>query len=293
MAEKRKIALPLLSTMKVCGERAVRPGHGDAGGRLRQAEGTLPGPNLLVTVVGVQVLQGDADDLRRGVPIDKGQALASLQVASRLPFGLVDLHLLVALLPGGLLHRPLFYGCQGLLGEGAQAVGAHGHHGGQRRAGHPCILGSGARREAGHQGSCSVQPPKCWAATHPRARLGGRACRSCGDCELCLQGLGAAALMVLGTGASPLSPAPHSPQLGLAALRTGDKPTRSSSALGTWGQCPSALKCLLGLSSRNDVASACKERENHNELIGPRGLHPSVGQEGVRCEMCLWTQRMG
>lgn len=136
----------------------------------------------------------------------------------------------------------------------------------------------------GNKGSCSVQAPKCWVAPRPRARLGGRVCRCCWDCRVCLQGLSAAAVQVLDTGASPPSPTPHSPQQGLAALRTDDKPTRSSSALGTWSQCPSALKCLLGLSSGNSVASAYKERESQQAII-PTASMPTWGKEesGVKC----------
>lgn len=94
--------------------------------------GNPTGPDLLVTVVGVQVLQGDADDLGWGVPVDEGQVLASLQVAAWLSFRLLDLHLLVPLLPGLFLQRPPLYGRQGLPGERAQALRAQRHQGGQR-----------------------------------------------------------------------------------------------------------------------------------------------------------------
>lgn len=44
---------------------------GQTDGQKAQKEGALPHPDLLVTVVRVQVLQGDADDFRWGVPIDE------------------------------------------------------------------------------------------------------------------------------------------------------------------------------------------------------------------------------
>jgi hypothetical protein len=100
--------------------------------RRTDRQGALPHTDLLVTVVRVQVLQGDANDFRWGVPIDEWEVLASFQVTAWLPLRLFNLHLLVPLQPGFLLHCPLFYGCQGLWGEGAQAVGTRGDQGGQR-----------------------------------------------------------------------------------------------------------------------------------------------------------------
>lgn len=73
MAEKRKMALPLLSTMKVWGggREKLSPKDRQTDGQEAQKDGALPHPDLLVTVVRVQVLQGDADDFRWGVPIDE------------------------------------------------------------------------------------------------------------------------------------------------------------------------------------------------------------------------------
>lgn len=87
-------------------------------------------------------------------------------------------------------------------------------------------------------------PPAC-----PGARPGGSARKPCRDWELCLRGPGAAAAQGLDTRASPPGLHHTLPGRGLAALRTDSKPTRSSSVLGTWGQCPSALNHLLGPSS--------------------------------------------
>lgn len=102
-------------------------------------------PHLLILVERVQVLQGGPDELQRWVTIDKGQVLASFQIAPGLDlFFLRQLHVLLLYLECLCLRDALLDGSQRGGREGAEVFGARD----VRQAGHPLILLPGRLRPA-------------------------------------------------------------------------------------------------------------------------------------------------
>lgn len=93
-----------------------------------------------------------------------------------------------------------------------------------------------------------------------------------------------------GHGASP-HPRPHCvlfSAIGCASFRINRKQTRSSPALGTWGQCPTVLNCLLGSDARNCVTSTVGQKQRRavaDESPGCRA-HLRLGLE-------LWGTWLG
>lgn len=147
----------------------------------------------------------------------------------------------------------------------------------------------------GSWGSCSVQPPRGWAAILPRAccLLLTSSLPWCQAGEVSVQalsGLGDVPIRpgcrcCTGAGHKSITPqpAPYSPQQGVGCPQDDSKPTGSSSVWRLWGAMPQCPQSPPGPKLWNCVASAYGDRENHSWLCSS-GLYPAVRWKGVRYE---------